>query len=67
MASSNYNTLGACAMPGDAPFTTPSNFLLRLQGGYRCFSAVELFSHFIAAISRVLTTMYAVFKNIIFN
>jgi len=42
MVSSNYNTLRACAMLGDAPFTTPSNFLLRLQGGYRCFSAVEL-------------------------
>jgi len=67
MASSNYNTLRACAMLGDAPFTTPSNFLLRLQGGYRCFSAVELFSHFIAAVLRVLTTMYAEFKDIVFS
>jgi len=57
VASSNYNNLRACAMLGDAPFTTPSNFLLCLQGGYGCFSAVELFSHFIAATLRVLTTM----------
>ena len=67
MVSSNYNTLRACAMLGDVPFTTASNFLLRLQRGYRCFSAVESFSHFIETILRVLTTMYAVFKDIVFN
>jgi len=67
MASSNYNSLRACAMLGDAPFTTPSNFLLRLQGCYRCFSVVELFSHFTAAVLRVLTTMYAEFKDIVFS
>jgi hypothetical protein len=50
MASSNYNTLRACAMLRVAPFTTPSSVLPRLQESYRCFSADELFSHIIAAI-----------------
>jgi hypothetical protein len=67
MASSNYNTLRACAMLRDAPFMTPSSVLLRLQGGYRCFGADELFSHFMATVLRVLTSMYTVFKDIVFN
>jgi hypothetical protein len=67
MASSDYNTLRACAMLRDASFTTPSSVLLRLQGRYRCCSADELFSHITAGILLVLTSMYTVFKDIVFN